>query len=83
MHIHMYMAKNVALSNKAYEELSRRKGRDESFSDVVLKLVQGEEKKSIMRFAGIWKDDEEIGRIFDVILKERHKIRHKERKVSW
>lgn len=30
-------------------------------------------RENIMKLFGVWKDDEEIGRIFDEIIEERHK----------
>ncbi len=77
------MSKLVSLSEKAYKTLSRMKRGRESFSDVVLKLAERKRKKSIMRFAGIWKDDKEIDKIFKNILKERHKTVYKEKDTSW
>ena len=67
------MAKNVALSKDAYEMLDRLKRPGESFSDVVKRLGESKNKPNWREFAGIWKDDEKIGKIFDEILRERHK----------
>ncbi len=47
----------VSLSNKAYEELKKLKNDDESFSDIVLKLIQ---KKDIKKFEGILKDNSKL-----------------------
>lgn len=49
------MSKLVALSNDAYDTLSKRKRTGESFSDVVLREIGKKEKPDIMRFAGIFK----------------------------
>ena len=76
------MSKLVSLSEKAYKTLLKMKKSDESFSDVVLKLTD-KKKKSIMRFAGMWKDDKEMDEIFGKILKERHKTVYKEKDTSW
>ena len=79
----MYMARNVALSEKAYAVLkSVKKGKD-SFSDVVLRLYDKENKKSILRYAGIWKDKKEVDRVFKRILRERHKTMYRERVKGW
>ena len=51
------MVKMVSLSNKAYEELKKLKNDDESFSDIVLKLIQ---KKDIKKFEGILKDNSKL-----------------------
>ncbi len=76
------MSKLVSLSDKAYRNLLKMKKTSESFSDVVLKLTD-KKKKSIMRFAGIWKDDKELDKIFADILKDRHKTTYKEKDTSW
>lgn len=45
----------VSLSNDAYDTLSKLKRGDESFSKVVLRLVEKERKHgSILDFAGAW-----------------------------
>ena len=50
------MTKPVTLSNAAYKALARVKGKDMSFSDAVLKLVEGAEpKRDFRRFAGVLK----------------------------
>ena len=48
------MVKMVSLSNKAYSELKDIKNIDESFSDVILRLLKN--TKDIKQFAGILKD---------------------------
>ncbi|HLC67674.1 MAG TPA: antitoxin VapB family protein [archaeon] len=69
------MAKNVALSNDTYGMLERLKRGDESFSDVIKRLANEKESKPNWRdFVGVWKDDEEIAKIFDKILEDRHKV---------
>ncbi len=45
------MVKMVSLSNKAYEELKKIKNENESFSDVIIKLLN--KNKNIDKFAGI------------------------------
>jgi predicted CopG family antitoxin len=49
MYTYTYMVKPVSLSDKAYDILSSMKGKDESFSDVVLRLSK---TSDIKRFAG-------------------------------
>lgn len=44
------MARNISLSDKAYERLTRIKRNHESYSDVVLRLLS--QKKSIKEVAG-------------------------------
>ena len=51
----MFMVtKTLTIMEDAYEMLARRKGKEESFSDVIRRVVGKE--KNIMRFAGAWKD---------------------------
>ncbi|MDE1868359.1 MAG: antitoxin VapB family protein [Candidatus Micrarchaeota archaeon] len=47
------MSKLVSLSDVAYKTLSRMKGKDMSFSDVILKLVStASPKRNFLKFAG-------------------------------
>ena len=51
------MTKLVSLSNEAYSELSKLKGKKMSFSEAVLNLIkQQKEKGNIKRFAGLLKN---------------------------
>jgi predicted CopG family antitoxin len=51
------MARQISVSNEVYELLSKRKG-EKSFSEVIKEnLILKEEKKDIMRFAGIMKNE--------------------------
>ena len=79
----MYMAKNVALSNEAYSILEKLKMEKESFSDVVKRMLDEKNSKPLWRDSvGILKDDKEAERIYDKILKERHKTK-KRRELKW
>ena len=50
------MTKPVTLSDAAYEALTKVKGKDMSFSDAVLKLVENSKhKRDFRRFAGVLK----------------------------
>ncbi len=50
------MTKPVTLSDAAYDALSRVKGKDMSFSDAVLKLVENAKpKRDFRKFAGALK----------------------------
>jgi predicted CopG family antitoxin len=51
--------KTLTISEEAYRKLKRLKAKNESFTDVILKL--GEGHADIMRYAGAWKEmtDEE------------------------
>ena len=65
------MVKMVSLSNKAYSELKDFKNADESFSDVILRLLK-HKTKDIRQFAGILKDNEnELDVIEERIMEDR------------
>lgn len=59
--------KTITISLEAYEALLRVKKSGESFSDVILRLVR--KYKSVMDYAGLWKDvsDEEVNKIFEEV----------------
>ena len=47
------LTKIISLSDKAYEALKKRKGKGESFSDVVARITQENQSKSVLSFAGV------------------------------
>jgi len=65
------MTKVISLADDAYFDLKSIKREDESFSDIVRRITIEEKKKSIMEFAGMWKDNKEMEAIFKDVLKER------------
>ena len=65
------MVKVISLSDKAYGNLRGLKTDDESFSDVVLRLVGKESKHSILEFAGVWKGHGDLMAAFKMIKRER------------
>ena len=67
------MVKVISLSNEAYEKLKALK-RDESFSDIVIKLISAKKRKNIMDFFGIWKEDADE---WEVIKKKIYEDRKK------
>ena len=69
-HMHTVMTKVISLSEKAYAELKKRKGREESFSDVVLRIIENRKSGSLLKFAGVW-----AGKEFDTIEKDLRKQR--------
>ena len=69
----MHMSKSIRLSEDAYERLAAHKQEDETFSDVVLRLV-GE--RSLLELAGIL-SDEEADELRDAVA-ERRESRSKE-----
>jgi len=76
------MVKVISLSNEAYEKLKSLKG-NKSFSEVVVEIVEDRKtkKRSIMDFAGIWKDDNEWDAISKKIYEDRKKF--KLREIKW
>ena len=48
------LTKIISLSDKAYKALKKRKGKGESFSDVVARITQEKQSKSVLSFAGAW-----------------------------
>jgi len=51
MYVYTYMAtKTVSITREAYDRLKARKGPDESFSDVVLRLT---ERRPLAEYAGM------------------------------
>ena len=64
------MVKVISLSEKAYGTLKKLKRKDESFSDVVLRMAGHEKRKSLLEFAGKWTGDD-IDKVFSVVVKDR------------
>ena len=51
MHVYTYMAtKTISITKAAYDRLKARKGPDESFTDVVLRLT---ERRPLAEYAGM------------------------------
>ena len=48
------MPKVISLSNDAYAHLRATKKRGDSFSDVVLRLIERERRKPLLKFFGAW-----------------------------
>ncbi len=76
------MVKVISLSNNAYEKLKAIKN-GKSFSEVVVELVECKKKnkKNIIKFAGIFKDDNEWKKVMADIEKDR--INFKLREVKF
>lgn len=72
------MVKVISLSNDAYEKLKAIKN-GKSFSEVVVELVECRKKKrDIMKFAGIFKDDDKWKKIMNDIEKDRRNFKLRE-----
>jgi predicted CopG family antitoxin len=69
------MVKMVSLSELAYSKLAQKKGKNMSFSDVILKLLdENKGRIDISEFAGILKSREkELDKIKIEVLKERRR----------
>lgn len=67
------MVKMVSLSELAYSKLAERKGKDMSFSDIILELLEENKGKvDISEFAGILKNkSKELDKIKKEILEDR------------
>ena len=76
------MVKVISLSDEAYGKLKAIK-RDMSFSEVIIEIVNTRnEKKNIMKFAGIWKDrTDEWKEIEKKIYEDRRKFKLREVKI--
>ncbi|HYM40450.1 MAG TPA: antitoxin VapB family protein [Thermoplasmata archaeon] len=73
--------KTVALDGEAYELLRKKKREGETFSDVVKRLAR--KPRSIMDFAGAWKDvpSEDLAKIREFLRRGRELDRRKMAKL--
>jgi len=73
------MVKVISLSNEAYAKLSAIKN-GKSFSEVVVELVdcKKKNKKDFMKFAGIYKNDDEWYKNMKEIIRNRKNIKMRE-----
>ncbi|MEM2940798.1 MAG: antitoxin VapB family protein [Thermoproteota archaeon] len=69
--------KNIVLRDEVYEMLSKMKGEKESFSDVILRIMQERRSRSLevlRKYAGSLKESD----MMDIVLKERKSFRMRE-----
>ncbi len=69
--------KNISIRDEVYELLLEMKREDESFSDVILRLIEERKNRSLevfKKYAGSLKESD----IFNLVLKERRKFRMRE-----
>jgi len=79
----MHMTKVVSLSNRAYDEMKAIKHSDESFSDVVIRLINRSKKRSLSDFVGRWPGPpEELDRIQKILDEDRKKFNLREVKFD-
>ena len=64
------MTKIISLSDEAYQILKDSKRPGESFSDVVLRTLKQEKKKSLLEFSGKWVGDD-ADEVIAQIMKDR------------
>ncbi len=64
-------SKNLAVREEVYRKLLEAKKENESFSDVIERLIEG--KQDLMAFAGILSGDKDFDRITEDIQRVRKK----------
>lgn len=70
------MTKIISLSDSAYEELKAMKHDEDSFSTVVMRLVDKAKQRSLKEFFGKWPGkEEEAAQIKETLRKERKHFR--------
>jgi predicted CopG family antitoxin len=73
------MTKVISLSDVAYAEMKALKQKDESFSDVVMRLAESTRKRPLSDFFGKWPGAaEEAERIKGAIAADRKRFRTRE-----
>jgi predicted CopG family antitoxin len=72
------MTKVVSLSKKAYQTLKDLKKPNESFSDVVIRIAERKQKRSLLRFAGSLKDSDIDEIYYSQIKKDRERTTARE-----
>ncbi len=73
------MVKVISLSEPAYSELASLKKPNQSFSGVVMMLVEKEKKRSVLDFAGAWPGPkEELSKLATLMEEDRKKFKVRE-----
>ena len=72
------MAKTIMIADRVYEELKKIKGKDKSFTDVIVESLEKSKAKkksvgNLIKFAGVFKGDTEYDEAFKW-LKKAEKI---------
>ena len=77
LHIDTKMAsKNIAVRDEVYQKLLQGKRGEESFSDVIARLIEG--RSELMSFAGVLSMDDDFEGVVDSIttVRKRAVLRH-------
>ena len=76
MHACIYsMTKVISISEDAYEGLKDLKKNEESFSEVIRKLVMKEKRKGLLDLSGSWKENNEMLRIMKSVIEDRRNFK--------
>jgi predicted CopG family antitoxin len=77
------MTKVISVSDEAYEGLKDMKSEGDSFSKVIIKLVEKERRKSLLDFFGKWPGPKnELDKIKKSLSKERESFKTREVKFG-
>ncbi len=71
--MHLTMVRKITITEEAYERLRRLKGKDDSFSKVIVRVSEG--KTDLRRFLGILSGEKEL-------VEARKRIREIRKRVS-
>lgn len=69
------MTKVISISEDAYEGLKDLKKNEESFSEVIRKLVMKEKRKGLLDLSGSWKENNEMLRIMKSVIEDRRNFK--------
>ena len=67
--------KTLTISEEAYNALARTKGKDESFTKVILRLTRKKAAGNLLDYVRSFSPDEELASAVEKVLEKRSKIR--------
>jgi predicted CopG family antitoxin len=67
--------KSLTISAEAYNALARTKGKDESFTKVILRLTRKKAAGNLLDYVRSLSPDEELASAIEKVLEKRSKIR--------
>jgi predicted CopG family antitoxin len=67
--------KTLTISEEAYNALARTKGRDESFTKVILRLTRKKAAGNLLDYVRSFSPDEELASAVEKVLEKRSKTR--------